>query len=337
MLVFAVTSLACAGSVGASAQNHEPLVEVRTGRVILVAPERLAGEAERLGRFIEEVLPRLQTDLRQTLRAPTTLVLIDRTPHPDMARLDAAAAPWAAGYVFGAGRIGGIRLHRTNVYPFDSTEMVAVHELTHQLVYDKVGGSLPAWFDEAVATFEGRRRGARDLVVFTSLTLFGRVPRLEALDRGFRGRSPAGARLAYATSFEFLSWAVREHGPDLVGDVLDATERRLNQARLPLDARTPFEAAWQDVTGQPLLISEERWRDRGLRLRRWLPVLLSTPWLWIGMALLSIAAALARRSRTRDQYRRWEEEELAAAHRVNARTLERGRDPGGEPDSPSIH
>lgn len=318
--------------------DREALVEVRADRVVLVAPERLAGEAERLARFIEDVLPRLQKDLRQTLRAPTTLVLVDKAPHPDVAWLDAAAAPWAAGYVFGARRIGGIRLHRTSTYPFDSTEMVLVHEITHQLVHDKVGGAVPTWFDEAVATREGRRRGARDLVVFTSLTLFGRIPRLAALDLGFHGRSAAGARLAYATSFEFLSWAVREHGEDLVGEVLDATAHRLDATPLPLDARTPFEAAWQDVTGQPLLVSEERWRDRGIRMSRWLPLLISTPWLWIGMALLSVAAAVARRRRTRAQYRRWEEEDLAAARSVSPSEPLQGRprpDDGAGP--PLIH
>lgn len=298
------------------------LVEVRTGNVVLVAPERLAGEAERLARFAAEVLPRLQADLRQTLQAPTILALIDGRPqHPELRAMDAAAAPWAAGYMFGAQRIGGIRLHQTNNYPFDSTEMVLVHELSHQLIYDKVRGAVPTWFDEAVATREGRRRGARDLVVFTSLTLFGQIPRLAAVDRGFSGRSAGGARLAYATSFEFLTWAIDDHGPHLVGDVLDATARKLSQRPLPLDARTPFESAWQEVTGQPLLVAEERWRDRGLRLRRWIPMLMSTPWLWIGMALLAVVAALKQRRRTREQYRRWEAEELAAARPVSAQPL----------------
>ena len=321
---------------GNQVQPSEDLVEVRSDLIRLIAPSRLGGEAERLVGFAGEVLPRLQADLRQDLRAPTTLVLIDRTPHPDLVSLDSAAAPWAAGYLFGGGRIGGIRLHRTTAYPFDSTEMVLVHELTHQLLYDKVGPSLPTWFDEGVATMEGRRRGARDLVVFASLTSFGRIPRLESLDLGFRGRSPAGARLAYATSFEFLSWAVREHGPDLVGEVLDATERRLAQRPLPLDARTPFEAAWQDVTGQPLLVDEERWRDRGLRLTRWIPLLINTPWLWIGMAILAVAAALARRRRTREQYERWEAEELAAASRVTALTAGSGGTNSEEDQEPPV-
>ena len=178
----------------------------------------------------------------------------------------------------------------------------------------------------------------RDLVVFSSLTAFGRIPRLESLDLGFRGRSAAGARLAYATSFEFLSWAVGEHGPDLVGDVLDATERRLSRPPLPLDARTPFEAAWQEVTGQPLLVDEERWRDRGLRWTRWIPLLINTPWLWIAMALLSIAAALARRRRTKAQYEQWEAEELATARRVTAMTaLDAGPAPEEDSEPPYVH
>ncbi len=286
-------------------------VERQVGACILEAPRSYQDRLDALAKQAARLLPRLQNDLGVEPRGSYRIFLIPPAPIQDegLRRLDASAPPWAAGFLLPARRVGGIRMARVRGYPHDDMASVLVHEATHMLLHDAAGSRLPRWFGEGVATWESRRWGLRDLFVYSSGLLTHRLPPLEELDGWFR-QSPARTRVAYAASFDFVSWAVRRHGREIL-------PRILKQA-----AKRPFPEAWEAATGSTLAVAEARWRRRSLLRYRWIPALLGTTACWMGITLLVFLAGVRRRARSRRILARWDEEET-------------GRQ-GGEPPGPGL-
>jgi hypothetical protein len=273
-------------------------VQVEVGACILEAPAAFGEHVHALAGQASRLLPRLEADLGVKPLGTYRILLIPDEPTGDeeLHRLDASAPPWAAGFLFPARRVGGIRLSRTHRYPHDDTASVLVHEATHMLLHDAAGGRLPRWFGEGVATWEGRRWGMRDLFVYSSGLLTGRLPPLAELDGWFR-QSPSRTRVAYAASFDFVSWTTRRHGDEVLGRILLEAGRR------------PFPDAWERVTGGSLEAAEAAWRRGSLLRYRWLPALLGSTALWISITLLAFLAAVRRRARSRRIQAQWDEEE----------------------------
>jgi hypothetical protein len=136
----------------------------------------------------------------------------------------------------------------------------------------------------------------RDVLVFSSSVLTGRLPRLEDLDAAFLA-SEARARAAYAASFDFVRFARRRLGPGIVGQVVRGARER------------GFEPAWETATGEPLQKTEDAWRHDSLLLYRWVPTLTGTGTLWGVITVLAFAAFARRRARVRAILERWEREE----------------------------
>src|SRR2546425_9721677 len=107
------------------------------------------------------------------------------------------------------------------------------------LLFDAAGGALPRWFGEGVATGVERSWGVRDVLVYSSSVLTGRLPPLAELDAAFDA-SDDRARAAYAASFDFLLFTVKAYGPDVVRDIVREAGAR------------PFPEAWQAAPGGPL-------------------------------------------------------------------------------------
>lgn len=267
------------------------------GACTLEAPAGYAGLLDDLAERAGEILPRLQHSLGVRPKAPYRIVLIPggRVADPRLAALDRAVPSWASGFLIPSRRVGVIRMARANHYPFSDLASVLAHEVTHMLLHDAVGGDLPRWFSEAVATGEERAWGLRDVLVYSSSLLVGSLPRLAEMDRAFEA-SASQARTAYAGSFDFLSWARRRHGPEIVRNVLRAAADR------------PFPQAWHAATGETLRASEEGWRRGSLLLYRWVPALTGTTALWIAITALALFAAARRRARSQAILARWKEE-----------------------------
>lgn len=275
------------------------LIEHRVGDLTLVAPPGEQAELDRLSQLAAIILPRLAQDLGQGVAAPFRIYLLPRAGllDPELERLNAAAPPWASGFLLGAHRIGGIRLGSLLRYPYDDTATVLAHEITHQVLYD-AAGDLPRWLSEGIATWEGRRWGLRDFAVQSVSLVGGRLPSLVELERGFV-ESPGAARRAYAASFDFVSWSERRYGPDFVPRLLRAARSG------------SIEEAWRSASGEELAASESRWRRKTLFLHRWLPLLASSGSLWLAITGLALVAGVVRRRRTRALYARWDAEEAA--------------------------
>ena len=323
-----LTTWCSAGLCGAAlASERRPQITV--GDLILEAPAGWEAQLEQMADAAADLVPRLESDLGRGTVAPYRIVLLPprRELDPELVRLDELAPHWASGYVLGAYRIGAIRLQQLHRYPVDDAVEVLAHEITHMILFDAAGPGLPRWFGEGVATWEGRRRGLRDLVVTTVALLLDDPPPLAELDRELDA-GPARARRAYATSFAFLEWSVRRHGTDLVPRLLDELARA-RRAQAPAadvddDAGARLADAWREVTGESLAGAERRWRRHALWIHRWLPALAGSGTLWIAITVLFLVATAARRRRTRELYRRWAAEEA----RVQPIELDLGPDLG---------
>jgi hypothetical protein len=268
------------------------------GDLILEAPHGWEAQLEQMAAAARELVPRIEEDLGRGADGPYRIFLLPPRSQLDaeLLRLDELVPRWASGYLIGSYRIGAIRLQEIRRYPVDDAVEVLAHEVTHMILFDAAGGRLPRWFSEGVATWEGRRRGLRDLMVTTASLLMVDPPPLAELDAELDA-SPARARRAYATSFAFVSWSVRRHGVDLVPRLVDELGER------------SLEEAWREVTGESLASAERRWRRRALWIHRWIPALAGSGSLWILITVLFLLATAARRRRTLALYRRWAEEE----------------------------
>ena len=310
VLVFvgaAFSVLAASAEPGAGVERHR----VQVGLCVIEAPPEARVYLDGLAARAATMLPRLQDALGAQPAGPYRILLIPpgRSEDPEITALDASAPRWAAGFLQPQRRVGGIRVAQADRYPFSDLASVLVHEATHMLLFDAAGGNLPRWFEEGVATGFERDWGLRDVVVQSSSLLTGRLPALDDLDAAFEA-SDTRARAAYAASFDFVSWTVRQHGEGIVRDIVRAAARR------------PFPEAWQEATGTTLAQSEAEWRHGSLLLYRWIPALTGSGVLWGGITVLAFAAGARRRARSRAIRERWETEERERLEREERERLE---------------
>lgn len=284
------------------------------GLLALEGPASYRPVLEELAERAEAFLPDVQRDLGVEPAGPILMVLIppDPSAYPAVARLDASAPAWAAGFALSEARVGGIRIGQADRYPFGDAGGVLAHEVAHVLVHDAAGGGaeggatpLPRWFNEGVATWVQRQWSVRDAFVYSSALVTGPLPTLAEMDRAF-ATSESGARVAYAASFDFVAWSADEYGEDVVRRVLRETRQGGGQS---------FAESWRAATGVPLGESERAWRRTSLALYRWVPAVTGAGTLWVMVTLLFLVAAWRRRARTRDLYERWEEEEADRGRR----------------------
>lgn len=280
------------------AASAEERIQVQAGPLTLEAPVDLRGKAEALASRIEPVLPRLEDDLGATFAGPFKLYLIPQGIYsdPELEELDYGAPAWAAGYILPDQRIGAVRMREAERYPHNNAFSVVVHECVHMLLYDAGGNRFPRWFQEGVSTRETRRWGLRDTFIYSSWLVRGDLPGLDRLDQAFH-RSEDGARFAYAASFDFVSWAVGQHGHDALRRVVQETGSR------------PFPGAWLVATGSSLAEDAAGWRHHALMRYRWVPWITSGTTLWLAITVLFLVSIVRRRARNRQIIRRWGEEE----------------------------
>lgn len=315
----AALALALALAVAPPAAASTPRVaRERVGLCVLEAPAAWASPLARLAERAREVLPRVESDLGTRPSARYRMLLLPPGVPLDTAwiALDSTAPPWAAGYLVPEERVGAIRVARASQYPYGTLESVLAHETAHQLLHDAIPHPFPRWFDEGVATAEGRRWSAQDAVVVSASLLTTSLPALPELDSLFTG-SEAEARLAYAASFSFVSWATARHGDGFIRQVVRAARDR------------PLSEAWRVVAGVPLYVDESAWHRSSMLRYRWVPLVGASGTLWILITLLGLWAGARRRARSLATRRRWEEEERMSGPEEDAPW--RG---GGPPSDP---
>jgi hypothetical protein len=297
------------------------MVRRLAGLCLLEAPKELSPVLDRLADQAVLLLKQVEWDLGMGPAAPYRIFLIPRVmpaagspsdpgssavPGSSGAaairELDRLAPEWAAGFLLPSRRLGAIRLAQADRYPHADLGSVLAHEATHMILFDAAGDNLPRWFGEGVATGIERSWGMRDILVFSSSLLTGRLPPLAELDAAFDW-SDDRARAAYAASFDFMLFTVKRYGDGVVREIVREAASR------------PFPEAWEAATGVSLERSEAEWRRGSLFLYRWIPALTGTTALWSGITLLALYAGAHRRARSRAILERWEAEERPPAPR----------------------
>ena len=244
------------------------------------------------------ILERVEADLdcRPAGRYRFVLIPPGGPPDPEIRALDGMAPPWAAGFVLRGQRLGAIRIAEAARYPYGTIESVLAHESCHVLLQDAVPAGLPLWFEEGVATREGRRWSTEDVLAYSSAVLADDLPSLDELSADFHATSEERVRRAYAASFAFVGWASRDR-ESLVRDVVRAARSR------------PFDVAWRSASGASLADAEARWRREALIRYRWIAALTASSTLWIALSLLAMIAGIVRRRRARIARAEWERRE----------------------------
>ena len=157
---------------------------------------------------------------------------------------------------------------------------VFMHEMTHALLFQAAGEArLPTWLHEGAAM---RASGEWRVVDSLAVILSGRLPSLESLGRRFPGAS-AGAGRAYRTSLAAVTYLEREHGSDVVREILAASRRAGD-----------FGAGFAEVTGRSPAEFSARFAA-SMRVRYgWVLMLFRWPTLFVIMALLFTVGAIRK-------------------------------------------
>jgi len=178
---------------------------------------------------------------------------------------------WGVGVAVGHGRLIALDHSRLPAVGRGAGE-VFLHEMVHALLFQGTRGHwLPTWLHEGTAMhYAGEWRFA-DTV---SLILDGRVPDLAALQSAFPGSAHRADR-AYRTSLLAVDRLLKQHGPDVIGDLVTATAQQ-----------DDFPAAFVTVTGQT---DDSFYAEfaAAMRLRYgWLVLLTRWPGLFVLLALV---------------------------------------------------
>jgi hypothetical protein len=205
---------------------------------------------------------------------------------------------WIAGVAHGASDTVLLFPARSPRYPHDSLTAVLHHEIAHVLIHRAAAGhDIPRWFNEGLATiaertwtFEDRRQLAWALAAGTPV-------RMHDLDPLF-GQGPNAAARAYALGSAFVRNIVDVHGIGAPAQILSSIAHG-----------RPFDAAFEEATGQSLREAERAFSVEVTTWERWIPLLTSPFVLWTATTLLALYAIVVFRQRRAEHRRRWEEDD----------------------------
>lgn len=280
-----------------AAGGDEPLASCRRGPVTVFGEPgdraaccQVADRAMELHRRI-----RRELDLRETVEVSIVLAT-PRMPSDELPLDPKTLPPWLAGIALSGRQIILIRVQpgRTAA-DYDS---LLAHELTHVILKGDYPQSAvwPRWFKEGLAMRQSRGEGLRLHASLSLAAARGRIIPLDSLWSSFPSHQ-AGSRVAYAQSFSILTFLISRHGEEVFAQFMQ--ELRSGD----------FAGSFARVYGYGLGRMEKEWR-RYVKLRySWIPLATGGAAFWMLIVLLFFVALGARRRRSRELHRQWEEEE----------------------------
>lgn len=242
---------------------------------------------------------------RLGVRPGGTLDIYVLDDQAEFQRLQPGRIPdWADGTAWPKYRLIFLRAPNLRANTADPVETVLTHELVHALLGPAFGGrDVPTWLQEGLAQFYAGESNARALAMARG-DYGGGSFSLSQLTDGFP-INPAGARLAYAQSADFIGFVAGHSG--------DAGLQTLVRH---LAAGETTDAALRAAIGMSLSEADAAWRKPTENIV-WTRHFMN-PGLWgaAGAVLLGVAA-YRRTRRGKLKLERWEEEErLQAARRL---------------------
>jgi hypothetical protein len=300
LVAFAVACGLAAATHAQPSRGAQPVATAATAtapRLVFDAPPPYAAAARRLSATDPERLRALVNLVGlEDAGAPIHVVLAPEN-HPLARRADAGIG----GYALPDRSLAVLLPARVPRYPYDSLEVLLLHEVTHVLAARAAGGKdLPRWFDEGLALLasHGWSLADRSRVVLGAVS--GIPGDTRALEAAFVGDAREIAT-AYALSGALVHHLVRRHGAELVPVTLAGVA-----------GGKDFDAAFETAAGTSLAQAEAGFWRRYRLWYRWLPFATSGAVLWGAVTALAVLAGVRRRLRDAEIRRRWLEEEAAA-------------------------
>ncbi len=215
----------------------------------------------------------------------------------------AAGAPiqdWAVGAAYA--RLRRILLREPSFIEGRKLELARVlhHEIVHVIfgyrLKDNVE-AVPLWFHEGIAMYESYEwTYGRDWILLGNVLRNSIIP-LNQLTTRFP-RKASRAQLAYAESFNAVSFIVMEHGYEklrMIIDLLASGENMDESFKLAIGINvTKFQSLWMQYLE---------------RHYQWFSILSSSVLLWGIISFIVVWAYIRRRRSRREQLARWDEEE----------------------------
>ncbi len=307
--------------------------------MLLVAPPRLAGQADSLPVLRIRAPDTLRVTAHRLERAPTAPLAtamslaglrepglpIDVFLSPNDSELARAAPPWISGFADADRNRVVLFPGRTGHSGSQAIETVLHHEVAHVLFSRAARGRpVPRWFNEGLALAAERPVGISPPPRLAWTLVRHGTLSIADLERLF-GDGRASDQRAYAVAGALIRDLLRVHGQHSAGRVLAL----IGQGR-------GFDDAFAAATGErPMDAVNRFWSDQQL-WTRWVPFLTGPVFLWSGITLLALLAIAAHRRRRAAQRRAWDAEERAEAERVALQRLIES-DPGASGSSYEVH
>jgi len=215
----------------------------------------------------------------------------------------AAGAPiqdWAVGAAYA--RLRRILLREPSFIEERKLELGRVlrHEIVHVIFGYQLRDNIeavPLWFHEGIAMYESYEwTYGRDWILLGNVLRNSIIP-LDQLTTRFPQEANR-AQLAYAESFNAVSFIVREHGYEKLRMIIDL-----------LASGESMDRAFKLAINANLTKFQWRWMQYLERHYQWSSILSSSVLLWGTISFIVVWAYIRRRKSRRKQLARWEEEE----------------------------
>jgi len=260
------------------------------------APDELQPVAERLAKIDPESFRPTMNFLGLGDAGPPIRVVLA----PEGSEEAQRAPGWAVGYAISGAGLIVLMPARNPTYPDDSLEATLRHEVAHVLIHRASGRrGVPRWFNEGLAMIAGREWELDDRGRLIFATLEREDVELAKLDGLFYGEH-ANATRGYALSGAFVRYLIQVYGPRTPARIL----RRI------ADGRDFPEAFWGETGWTLSGASQAFWRHLNI-WHKWVPLVGSSTFVWLMIALLALVAFKRRRDRDEEIRERWAEEERA--------------------------
>ena len=243
----------------------------------------------------DRTIPELETKLGVSIPYQPRIFLVASQEEFDRAT-GGTLPPWSEGVSFA--ETGAIVLKSPSFSgDIDGLQRTAVHEFVHLMVAKKAGRGVPRWLNEGLAQFLSGEGQGKALMPLSRALWSNRLLPLTAIERVDRF-SKVDAELAYLQSFHATEFLINQYGWETLRDLLSG-----------LGEGMPWEEALFRVIQTDQAGFEATWRAQLEKSYRWMILLDSQIYLFIGATILVLMAGFTVIRRRRRIYRKWEAED----------------------------
>ncbi len=251
--------------------------------------------ASGLTEAIDQAMPELETKLGINIPYQPKIFLVTSQEEFDRAT-GGTLPPWSEGVSFA--ETGAIVLKSPSFSgDINSLHRTAVHELVHLMIAKKAGRGVPRWLNEGLAQFLSGEGQGKALMPLSRALWSNHLLPLASIERVDRF-SHADAELAYLQSFHATEFFINQYGWETLRNLLSK-----------LGEGVPWEVALFQTIQTDQAGFEATWRAHLEKSYRWMILLDSQIYLFIGATFLVLLAGVAMVRRRRRIYRKWEAED----------------------------